>query len=109
MVAAPTAHGKSSAAVETMTNVDRPPRFCILIYETPSDVAGSVHELLELERMPDGMHDCVFQHRIDAVPRLPPRRVFRCLESFVVKILQRRAPPLQYVVRVSVGVDRERR
>ena len=43
----------------------------------PWRLSASAHQVFELERMPNGMHDRMFKHRVDAIARLPARRILR--------------------------------
>ena len=53
--------------------------------------------------MPNGMHDRMFKHRVDAIARLPAGRILRGLQPIIADIQQRCAPLLQHVLHIAVG------
>jgi len=67
------------------------------------DGSALVHQLFELERMTNRMHDRVLEHRVDTVPRLPSGRILRRLEPIIADVPERRSPFLQHVLHVAVG------
>ena len=50
------------------------------------------------------MHDCMFQHRIDAVVHAPSRGIDRPVEPLLRDAGQREAPALEQVIEVGIGL-----